>query len=250
MRGEKRRNAVAFRGFLTTQQGKSAFQNRIVFDSLRLKCENYYKINGAPVYMIFDIDNLVRSFGTVCDTRRALDGFRAKTVSAGFNGLHLQANVFSNSICRAMNEDDPLFAISYRELIYGLGFDSFSSYGWAGGTDIDRDYALVAQDIKELYKSYAEWETPYYANLTIGWDNNLRFEGFKKGVMRNNTPEEFEKACVNAREYTDRQLSIKKTDAPLITLNSWNEWTEGSYLEPDDLYGYGYLQAVKRVFGK
>jgi hypothetical protein len=36
--------------------------------------------------------------------------------------------------------------------------------------------------------------------------------------------------------------------APLITLNSWNEWTETSYLEPDDLYGYGYLEAVRRVF--
>lgn len=35
-----------------------------------------------------------------------------------------------------------------------------------------------------------------------------------------------------------------------VTLhNSWNERTETSYLEPDDLSGYGYLEAVKRVFG-
>lgn len=26
------------------------------------------------------------------------------------------------------------------------------------------------------------------------------------------------------------------------------EWTEASYLQPDDLYGYGYLEAVKQVF--
>ena len=34
---------------------------------------------------------------------------------------------------------------------------------------------------------------------------------------------------------------------PLVTINSWNEWTETSYLQPDDLYGYGYLEAVRRV---
>ena len=36
--------------------------------------------------------------------------------------------------------------------------------------------------------------------------------------------------------------------APLITINSWNEWTESSYLEPCTVNGYGYLDAVKRVF--
>ena len=40
----------------------------------------------------------------------------------------------------------------------------------------------------------------------------------------------------------------EKTNVGLVTINSWNEWTETSYLQPDDLYGYGYLEAVKKVF--
>ncbi|MDR1182555.1 MAG: glycoside hydrolase family 99-like domain-containing protein [Bacteroidales bacterium] len=37
--------------------------------------------------------------------------------------------------------------------------------------------------------------------------------------------------------------------SPLITVNSWNEWTETSYLQPCTLFGYGYLEAVRNVFG-
>ena len=47
-----------------------------------------------------------------------------------------------------------------------------------------------------------------------------------------------------AKEYLDAH----QDRVPLVTINSWNEWTETSYLEPDDLYGYGYLEAVKKVF--
>jgi len=32
------------------------------------------------------------------------------------------------------------------------------------------------------------------------------------------------------------------------TLNSWNEWTEGSYLEPDTVDGAKYLEAIRTVF--
>ena len=38
-------------------------------------------------------------------------------------------------------------------------------------------------------------------------------------------------------------------DGPrILNINCWNEWTEGSYLEPDSTHGMKYLEAVRDVF--
>lgn len=63
--------------------------------------------------------------------------------------------------------------------------------------------------------------------------------------MKNNTPANIRKALEQAKAYVDAHPN----QPPLVTINSWNEWTETSYPEPDDLNGYGYLEAVREVFG-
>ena len=39
----------------------------------------------------------------------------------------------------------------------------------------------------------------------------------------------------------------KKKNKRFILVNSWNNWIEGSYLEPDDIYGYANINALSKA---
>lgn len=112
--------------------------------------------------------------------------------------------------------------------------------------DVDRDYNEIIADVRaEWERIDAEYSVPYFPHISIGWDNNPRFRRFAPNIVKNNTPENVKRAFAYAKQYVDEHPALP---APLVTVNSWNEWTETSYLEPDDLYGYGYLDGVKEVF--
>jgi hypothetical protein len=64
--------------------------------------------------------------------------------------------------------------------------------------------------------------------------------------MAGNTPEAFQASLEAAKRFLDRDPAQPK----ILNINAWNEWTEGSYLEPDTEFGMGYLKAIRAVFGK
>ena len=70
----------------------------------------YYKIDGKPVYLLFDLINLVGGLGGVDETRRALDYFRERTVKAGFPGLELHLTIRSRDYMkRKLDPDTDIF---------------------------------------------------------------------------------------------------------------------------------------------
>lgn len=208
------------------------------------KHPQYYKIDGKPVFMIYDIPQLITGLGGIKETTDALNWFKEETKKAGFPGLELQITMWGINLnysgFDAGKTDRP-----ENKFVKELGFTSATHYQWVHFTNVDDEYPNVADRAeKEWYRLDSVFDCKYYPHVSVGWDNSPRTG--QSPVMRNNTPQNFEKALQKARDFVDKHPD----QAPLITINSWNEWTETSYLVPCNVYGYGYLEAVKNVFVK
>lgn len=202
------------------------------------KQPNYFKIDGEPVFSIFSIDNLLEGFGgSVEVTRRALDYFREEVKKAGFPGLHIQWNQGGGAI---MSKDA---ATNFSERVKEMDFNSVAMYNMGG---LNEDYLTYgANSVKIRTQMDSLLNVPLFPCVSIGWDDTPRFpaKGIHDVVHYHNTPTSFATLLSKAKEYVDNHPEQPR----LITINAWNEWVEGSYLLPDMLNGYGYLDAVKKV---
>ncbi len=205
---------------------------------------NYYRINGKPVFQIYDLATLIRGLGGVEPTRQAFEWFESRARAAGLSGVHLQMTLWGERNYNLSGVDGGE-RISGPDVARLLGFESLSHYQFCHFVNIDRDYDLIIPDVeKEWHRIRRDYPMTYFPHISVGWDPNPRFRDLRHGIVKNNTPQAIERALRKAKSFIESQ----SITPPLLTINSWNEWTETSYLQPDDLYGYGYLEAIKRVF--
>ena len=78
----------------------------------------------------------------------------------------------------------------------------------------------------------------------VDWDNTPRYKS-RASIFQGATPEKFER-------YLTQQICHARDDykKDMIFMFAWNEWGEGGYLEPDEKYGYGMLEAVHNALDK
>ena len=230
---------VIWRGAIDRQEFEKVCRRNI---ELFFCQPEYYKIDGKPVFMIYDVKNFIDGLGGIKEAADAVEWFKREVRKAGFPGLDLQFTMWSPNLnysgFDAGKNDKPEDAF-----VTELGFTSSSHYQFCHFTNVNDDYGNIMERVRREWAHIdTTFSIPYYPHVSIGWDKSPRIT--HSAVVRDNTPENFAKALRAARDYADKHPE----QVPLITINSWNEWTETSYLQPDNVNGYGYLEAVKRVF--
>ena len=200
---------------------------------------NYYKIKGCPVISIYDTLGFVEWEG-VEKARKRFAYLRDEARKAGFPDVHIQ---------QVAQHVAPPDVGADSMTIYNWNYRTGEKYLWYEGQE--GDYANWGADAIKLFDTAKREangiKAVYFPNLTCGWDTNARFPAnSRRPIVHKANPKDFERFARQVKAWADANVPA---DMPkLITVNSWNEWTEGSYLEPDDHFGYGYLNALWRVF--
>jgi hypothetical protein len=197
----------------------------------------YFTIDGKPVVIIFSPELLREDMGSAA-VGAAIQRMRARVTAAGFPGLFLMA------AGRADGAD--LHALRAE------GYDADTGYNYprAGMPDPTADsapYDSAVDGYERIWNGIAEARILDYVPVTEpGWDSRP-WDGQAALVRTGRHPEKFKRMLERAREFTDRHpvAGGKK----LVLIEAWNEYGEGAVVEPHREWGFGYLDAIRAVFG-
>ena len=100
------------------------------------------------------------------------------------------------------------------------------------------DYSDMVKNKKYVIKDNTNKKV--YPAVMPMWDNTAR-RNFRGTIFHNSSPKLYFEWL---KDVIKRLKDRKDLDKKIVFINAWNEWGEGAYLEPDEYYGYAYLEAT------
>ncbi|HWX17793.1 MAG TPA: glycoside hydrolase family 99-like domain-containing protein [Chthoniobacterales bacterium] len=195
-----------------------------------LSLKNYIRVEGKPMLLVYRPSLLP-------EPKATLDRWRQHARKAGLGELHLvMVRSFSEQLSPESGFDAvvqfPPFlrAIPVTPLIPGR-HDDFSGFIY--------NYTEVRRNAIEQFSS-ASQETRLYPGVMPSWDNTARQQS-KSTIWVNSSPEAYCEWLAQAARLV--RLKVAPSER-FVFINAWNEWGEGCHLEPDERFGYAWLNAT------
>ena len=196
----------------------------------------YIKINNKPLFIIYnkyDIENY----------EQLINYFNYKCIEIGFSGIKVVVSINKEENIRLVEKDciirEPDCSLNKRTTFEKLLYKFKREYKVGKLITIQKyNYERFLNKSFEVAKNNIN--ANIYPTIFTGWDNTPRYKerGF---VLEGSNPELFKKYLLKYKKL------MKEKNCEYIFINAWNEWTEGMYLEPDQMNEYKYLEAVKEV---
>lgn len=207
--------------------------------SIYFKDNRYIKINNKPLLIIYKCE----MFG-MKPFKQFIDEIRNRAIQAGYAGLYIMistgAGEFRNAYewgADALVEYQPwqLYKNGTIENLIPEGYINPQFKGYIS----DISYALEKKEYLDVYTN-----EKLFRSAMVSWDNSARKKNTNAIVMLGNSPTKMKEWLIDIM----RESKVKHSqNEDIVFISSWNEWAEGSHLEPDYRYGYAWLNAVKEA---
>jgi glycosyltransferase involved in cell wall biosynthesis len=197
-----------------------------------LRDPRYIRVDGRPLLMVYRPALLP-------DASATAERWRVYCREVGLGELFLVST-------HSFDHRDP------RE----FGFDAaaeFAPNNMAGApgvsdiTEVNPDFRGALYDYRELVATNCQREIPagypIFRCVAPMWDNEARLPS-RGTVFARSSPGLYRQWLQSVCGWAERHGGF---DKPVVFVNAWNEWAEGAHLEPDQRYGYAYLQATAEV---
>jgi hypothetical protein len=156
---------------------------------------------------------------------------------------------------------DKLFFQDYVPRLKGMGFEGLTGYVYHSFFErSNRSYA----DMRQTYKGHWERWSEFYKNdfqfeyqvpVAMGWDMQPMGGTWPQQTGFPSEPEKDRvrstKSTFKAKLKDAKSISGKfsQTNGNTIMICCWNEYLEGNHIEPTEGHGFGYLEAIREIFG-
>jgi len=207
----------------------------VIHDLIRyIKSSNYIRVDGKPIILIYR----VTKFPDIKKTARI---WREVCYEEGIGEIHL-----------AMVEAFELVDQRFSPADFGMDSSvEFPPHNMARNLIkpknlINPNYSGYIADYVSSVVSYLERPAPAHTQFHTAmpsWDNTPRLQN-NSYIFANASPGNYQAWL---EELIKRTREKQFGDKRMIFINAWNEWAEGTHLEPDQKYGHGYLAATQNA---
>jgi hypothetical protein len=197
--------------------------------------DEYYRIDGRPAVFIWAPANIRNDVGGSQAATELYAMSQQMAREAGYEGIYFVAMSSHQS------------AAQCKQLL-GEGYKAFTSYhGFylaetrAGGKQFP--FSRVVETGPEVWRAADERASglDYIPIIDTGWASEP-WHGLQARVIHGRTPELFGELCRLAADYA------RQNSKPIVAIGPWNEWGEGSYIEPYAEYGFRDLEQLRQAF--
>ena len=227
---DKTKKMIAEMVYPGTEDNRAHFEYCLPF----FKDHRYIQVDGKPLFMIYLPEDFI-------GLSLFMNEWQTWAKEAGLKGIYFFCCNTTYEKAKEMgfdgychNDKNPVLReLRHGRILNGIIKRAKAFFNLPGQV---YDYTQV---VSRIHPECTRKEDGFPI-ITPGYDHTAR-RGRQALIFKNSTPEAFRKHVRHALEV----VKNKKDEHKIIFLQSWNEWGEGNYMEPDRKWGHAYLDVLR-----